>query len=158
MEANGRLDGMDKRLLQLAQDEFPLTDQPWLSIGNRLGITEREVLKRIGVLCKKGIIRKVGPALDARRIGLKASTLIAMKVPEERIRKVAKLLSEYEEVSHCYQRKHDYNLWFTVTARDEMELEKILEEIKRGVDIAENDLLDLRPIKIFKIDVRFQLA
>ena len=149
---------MDKRLLQLAQDEFPLTDQPWLSIGNRLGITEREVLKRIGVLCKKGIIRKVGPALDARRIGLKASTLIAMKVPEERIRKVAKLLSEYEEVSHCYQRKHDYNLWFTVTARDEMELEKILEEIKRGVDIAENDLLDLRPIKIFKIDVRFQLA
>jgi len=149
---------MDKRLLQLAQDEFPLTDQPWLSIGNRLGITEREVLKRIGVLCKKGIIRKVGPALDARRIGLKASTLIAMKVPEERIRKVAKLLSEYEEVSHCYQRKHDYNLWFTVTARDEMELEKILEEIKRGVDIAENDLLDLRPIKMFKIDVRFQLA
>ncbi len=149
---------MDKRLLQLAQDEFPLTDQPWLSIGNRLGITEREVLERIGRLCKKGIFRKVGPALDARRIGLKASTLIAMKVPEERIRKVAKLLSEYEEVSHCYQRKHDYNLWFTVTARDEMELEKILEEIKRGVDIAENDLLDLRPIKIFKIDVRFQLA
>lgn len=158
MKAAGRLDRVDKRLLQLAQDEFPLTHRPWASIGNRLGITEEEVLERLSRLCKKGIVRKVGPALDAGRVGLRASTLIAMKVPDDGIRKVAKLISEYEEVSHCYQRDHEYTLWFTVTARDEIELKKTLEEIKRRSDIAEDDVLDLRPTKTFKIDVRFQLV
>jgi len=157
LKATGRLDLMDRRLLEKAQDEFPLTLRPWASIAKKLGITEREVLERLSGLYRREIIRKIGPVLDARRVGLRASTLIAMKVPNNRIRKVAKLVSKYQEVSHCYQREHEYNFWFTIAAHDELELEKMLEKIRRGADIAEDDLLNLRPTKIFKIDVRFQL-
>jgi DNA-binding Lrp family transcriptional regulator len=153
-----RLNSIDKKLLQLAQDEFPLTNRPWADIGNRLGITEGEVMKRLSSLCRRGIVRKVGPALDARRVGLRASTLIAMKVPDGRIRNVAKLIGEYEGVSHCYQRENEYTLWSTMVARDEIELKKMLEEVRHRADIVEDDMLDLRPTKIFKIDVRFQLV
>jgi len=158
LKATGRLDPMDRRLLERAQDEFPLTVRPWESIGNDLGITEKEVMERLSRLSRRGVIRKIGPTLDARHVGLRASTLIAMKVPENRIQNVANMISEYRWVSHCYQREHEYNLWFTIAARDEPELEKTLEEIRRGADIAEDNVLNLPSIRIFKLDVRFQLT
>ena len=148
---------MDRRLLEKAQDEFPLIVRPWESIGNDLGITEKEVMERLRRLFRRGMIRKIGPSLDARRVGLRASTLIAMKVPENRIQDVAKIVGEYREVSHCYQREHEYNFWFTIAARSELELGKMLEEIRRRADVAENNLLDLPSTRTFKVDVRFQL-
>jgi DNA-binding Lrp family transcriptional regulator len=156
LKATGRLDVTDIRLLEIAQDEFPLTLRPWANIANELEITEEEVLERLSRLCRKGIVRKVGPVLDPRRVGLRASTLIAMRVPENRIRKVAQVVSKHEEVSHCHQREHEYNFWFTVAAHDEIELGKVLEMIKREAQIVEEDMLDLRPTEIFKIDVRFK--
>ena len=158
LKATGQIDLMDRRLLEKAQDEFPLTLRPWASIGNELGITEREVMERLSGLFRKGVIRKIGPALDAKRLGLRASTLIAMKVPENRIQNVANLVSKYREVSHCYEREHEYNFWFTIAARDESELEQMLQEIRRGADVAKDDMLNLQPTRIFKIDVRFQLT
>jgi DNA-binding Lrp family transcriptional regulator len=158
LKATGRLDLTDRRLLEKAQDEFPLTLRPWASIGNDLGITEKEVMERLSGLFRRGVIRKIGPALDARRVGLGASTLIAMKVPENRIQNVANMVSKYREVSHCYQREHEYNFWFTIAAHNEVELQKMLEEIRRGAHIAEDDVLSLPSTRIFKIDVRFQLT
>ena len=152
----GRLDVTDRKLLEIAQEEIPLDLRPWASIASRLEITEEETLERLSRLYRNRIIRKVGPALDPRRVGLRASTLIAMKVSENKIRKIARLVSKYEEVSHCHQREHEYNFWFTLAAHDEIELEKILEEIKVGAQIAEEDMLDLRPTEIFKIDVHFK--
>jgi DNA-binding Lrp family transcriptional regulator len=158
LKATNKLDPIDRRLLEKAQDDFPLTIQPWKSIGNDLGITEKEVMERLSALFRRGVIRKIGPSLDAGRVGLRASTLIAMKVPENRIEKIANLVSKYREVSHCYQREHEYNLWFTIAAPDEVELEKMIEEIRRDADIPEDDLLNLPGTRIFKIDVRFQLT
>jgi DNA-binding Lrp family transcriptional regulator len=158
LKATGQIDLMDRRLLEKAQDEFPLTLRPWASIGNELGITEREVIEWLSGLFRKGVIRKIGPALDAKRLGLRTSTLIAMKVPVNRIKNVANIISKYQEVSHCYEREHEYNLWFTIAARDESELEKMLQEIRRGANVAKDDVLDLPPTRVFKIDVRFQLT
>jgi DNA-binding Lrp family transcriptional regulator len=158
LKATDGLDLMDRKLLEKAQDEFPLTVQPWASIGNDLGITEKEVMERLSALFRRKVIRKIGPAIDAKRLGLRASTLIAMKVPENRIQNVADMVSKYREVSHCYQREHEYNFWFTIAAHNEVELEKMLEEIRQGADIAEDDVLNLPSTRIFKIDVRFQLT
>ena len=158
LKATGRLDLTDRRLLEKAQDEFPLTVRPWENIGNDLGITEKEVMKRLSRLSRRGFIRRIGPALDAKRVGLQASTLIAMKVPKNKIQNVANMISIYQEVSHCYQREHEYNLWFTIAAHNELELEKIIQEIRRGAGIAEHDVLNLPSTRIFKLDVRFQLT
>jgi DNA-binding Lrp family transcriptional regulator len=149
---------MDRRLLEKAQDDFPLTVRPWKSIGDGLGISEKEVMERLARLSREGVVRKIGPALDAQRIGLRASTLIAMKVPKNRIQNVAKLVSKYREVSHCYEREHEYNLWFIIAAPDKSELGKLIEEITRAADISENDVLNLPATRFFKVDVRFQLT
>ena len=153
-----RLDPIDRRLLEKAQDEFPLTVRPWESIGKDLEITEEEVMRRLKRLSRLGVIRKIGPALDSRRVGLRASTLVALKVPENRIQNVANIIRKYGQVSHCYQRGHEYNLWFTIAARDGPELEEFIEEIRQRAHIPEDDVLNLPSLRTFKIDVRFQLT
>jgi len=150
------LDEIDKQLLQLTQDEFSIMKRPWKELGNRLKITEEEVLLRLKRLCIKGVIRKIGPILNTRKLGLSASTLIAMKVPEEKIEQVASIINEYESVSHNYQREHEYNLWFTVRTSDEKKLRRTIEEIKRRTEIPDANILDLPTLRVFKIDVRFQ--
>jgi len=150
------LDEIDKQLLQLTQDEFSIMKRPWKELGNRLKITEEEVLLRLKRLCNKGVIRKIGPILNTRKLGLSASTLIVMKVPEEKIEQVASIINEYESVSHNYQREHEYNLWFTVRTSDEKKLRRTIEEIKRRTEIPDANILDLPTLRVFKIDVRFQ--
>ena len=158
MKSVTQIDVLDRKLLETAQDNFPLTRRPWASIGKQLGLTESEVIERLRVLYRKGVIRKIGPAIDAKHVGLHASTLIAMRLPRNRIQKVAAVVAQYQGVSHCYARNHQYNLWFTIAGRDEKELGKMLQEIKRKTKVAKDDVLDLRPTRIFKVDVRFQLT
>lgn len=153
-----KLDEIDKKLLQLAQDEFPITRRPWAALGNKLKITEEEVMSRLKRLHREGIIRKIGPILDARKLGLCASTLIAMKVPEEKLESVVDIINEYKSVSHNYLREHEYNLWFTITTSSKEELRRTVEEIKRRTEIPDTDVLDLSTSRRFKIDVRFQFT
>lgn len=153
-----KLDEIDKRLLQLIQDEFPITRRPWKELGEKLNITEDEVLSRLRNLYNKGIIRKIGPVIESRKLGLNASTLIAMKVPETEIERIARIINDYEIVSHNYLREHKYNLWFTITTSDEKELRKVLREIQRRTGIPDTDILDLPTVRRFKIDVRFRFT
>jgi len=147
-----KMDKTDRKLLQIMQDAFPLVSKPWLEIGRKLKLKEGEVLSRVKRLFKEGAIRKVGPTLDYRKIG-GASTLIAMKVPPKRIEEVARAINRLEEVTHNYQRDHEYNLWFTLTARDEKSLQSLIEIIKRSTGI--KNILNLPTIRLFKLDVRF---
>jgi DNA-binding Lrp family transcriptional regulator len=153
-----KLNEIDKKLLQLAQDEFPITRRPWAALGSKLKITEEEVMSRLKRLHREGIIRKIGPILDARKLGLCASTLIAMKVPEEKLESVVDIINEYKSVSHNYLREHEYNLWFTITTSSKEELKRTVEEIKRRTEIPDTDVLDLPTSRRFKIDVRFQFT
>ena len=149
-----KLDEMDRRLMQMLQDEFPLDERPWEILAARLGISAEEVLSRTKRLLKEGIVRKIFPVLNAYRLGTCDSTLIAMRVPPERMEEVASIVNEYKTVTHNYEREHDFNLWFTITACGKGELQKAIEEIKRRTRI--KDILDLRTTRVFKIDVRFQ--
>lgn len=153
-----KLDKLDKELLQLLQDEFPVEKRPWAELGKKLGIAEEEVLSRAKRLFSDGVIRKIRSILDAKKLGLCSSTLIAMKVPEEKMEKVVSIVNEYMSVTHNYRREHDYNLWFTVTTCGDKDLRSMVAEIKRRTGIPDSDVLDLPNTRLFKIDVRFKFT
>ena len=114
--ADWHLDILDRRLLEALQDNFPLTARPWREIGDRIGASEDDVLRRVRYLIDKGIVLTISPVLESTRIGLGASTLIGMRVPPDRVDAYA--LDQPEPgVSHNYIRDCDYNLWLTLAAR-----------------------------------------
>ena len=55
------LDQTDREILQLIQDDFPIVQEPWLEISNRLNISEDEVISRLKRLIEAGAILKIGP-------------------------------------------------------------------------------------------------
>nr|QNO58312.1 hypothetical protein IGEJHNFM_00028 [Methanosarcinales archaeon ANME-1 ERB7] len=153
-----KLDKQDKELLQQLQDNFPVEKRPWTNLGKILGISEEEVLSRIQRLSSDGFIRKLRTILDAKKLNTCSSTLMAMKVPEEKMEGVVNVVNEYMSVTHNYRREHDYNLWFTVTTCGGKDLGSTVEEIKRRTGIIEHDILDLPTTAVFKIDVRFKFT
>ena len=152
------LDKQDKELLQLLQDNFPVGKNPWAEIAKKLGIAEEEVFSRVTKLSEAGVIRKLRTILNGEKLGACSSTLMAMKVPEDKMDAVVSIVNEYMSVTHNYRREHDYNLWFTVTTCGNKNLESTVDEIKERTGIPDADVLDLPTTRVFKIDVRFKFT
>jgi DNA-binding Lrp family transcriptional regulator len=149
-------DAVELKLLDLLQDEFPLNSSPWETIGEKIGLSGREVLARVQDLHSRGIIRSISPILETGRIGLLASTLVAMQVPGYDIPRVVAIINEYSQVSHNYEREHYYNVWFTLSTRDRDECTRLVREIIARTGIPPERVLDLVTLERYKIDVRFR--
>ena len=148
------LTDIDRRLLNLLQDGFPLCRSPYAELGRRAGLTEAEALSRVAALRRAGFIRRIGGVLDSRRLGM-SGTLVAMKVPPERVEEVAAIINASPRVTHNYLREHEYNMWFTLSADSPGELADSLAEIRRATGI--DELLDLPATKVFKINVKMEM-
>ena len=109
------MDDVDRRLLNEIQKEFPVVAYPFKKIGERLDINGEEVLKRLRRLKKEGIIRRIGAVVDPRSLGW-VSTLCAARVPDERVEEFVAVVNRLPGVTHNYERKAYYNIWFTLTA------------------------------------------
>ena len=147
-----RLDALDRRLLDDFQSGIPLAPRPFALMAEQLGVAEAEVIARLQRLTEAGAISRVGPVFRPRQVG--ASTLAAMAVPPERLAEVATLVNSFPEVNHNYEREHDFNLWFVLTAPDEASLERVLDEIGRRAGLP---ALDLPMLAEYHIDLGFPL-
>jgi DNA-binding Lrp family transcriptional regulator len=148
------MDEVDLKLLADIQEGFPLVTRPFLNLGESLGLTETEVLIRLRNLQDKGFMRRIGPILDMRKLGC-SGVLVALRIDPDEADPVAAVVNEYEEVSHNYLRPNEsgYNLWFTVSAREDR-IEEILAEIKEKTGLTQ---LVLPTKRIFKIGVKFDI-
>lgn len=147
------MDSLNRKLLELIQNDFPVDPRPYQVLANKLETTEEEILRRLRGLKEQGIIRRLGGVFDSRKLGYK-STLCAMEVPKEKIPEVAKVINSYVGVTHNYIRKHEYNLWFTLITPSENKMNLILQEIK---DKTGYSAMSLPAKRLFKIKVSFQV-
>lgn len=143
---------VEHRLLNDFQRDFPLEPRPFAAIGQSLGLDERDVIDRLKDLKSNGSISRVGAAVRPGTVG--ASTLAAIRVPETRLEEVADIVTAFPEVNHNYEREHDVNLWFVVTAPDETALIGVLDAISEETGL---EVMDLRLLTPFHIDLGFDL-
>ena len=148
------MDDIDRQLLNVMQNEFPICEKPFLEIGKKLNICEEEVLARIHKLKSDGIIRRIGGVFDSQHLGYKSS-LFAVRVPPGDIESVAGYINQFPGVTHNYRRSHTYNLWFTLSASSPEKFSQIVEIIKTETGI--HDILELPAINIFQQEVKFQV-
>lgn len=156
--SKSQLDDTDKQILQSLQEDFPLTKNPWKEISLKTGIPEDQLITRIKNLQKAGVIRKIGPVVDPVKMGYTAATLVALRVPQERIEEVSALINQYNNISHNYEREHEYNVWFTLAAQTPQELTDTLGVILQKTGLSQDDVLNLPTVQRFKINVKFDLT
>lgn len=98
------LDELDKSIIAIMQDDFPLVPEPYRAIADKLGISEDELLIRLKEYRQSGKIRKMGAVLRHREVGYAANALCAWIVPAERVQEVGQLFAKEAVVTHCYAR------------------------------------------------------
>lgn len=143
---------LEQHLLNDFQRDMTLSTTPYADMAKQLGVNEDEVLRSVQSLQERGVISRVGPVFRPNRIGV--STLAAMSVPAEHLECVARIVSAFPEVNHNYEREHEYNLWFVVTASSEEHLDIVLYEIEQH---AEYPVMSLPMLDDYFIDLGFQL-
>lgn len=145
-------DDLDKKLINLLQSEFPLTEKPYATLGLRLGVSEHEAISRIDRLKAGAVIRMIGPVLDAGSLGYR-TMLVAMSIAKDKIAKAEQIIAGHPGVSHGYERDHRFNLWFTFAASADLEteLKQLVSSIKAEA------VFSLPAVKVFKIGAYFDM-
>lgn len=153
--ALNHLDPADREILNIIQSRFPRVSRPYAAIADEIGLTEEVVLARIAALKDSGIVRRIGGIFASDKMGF-TSTLVALKVEEDKIESVAAAVSAYPGVTHNYQRAHEFNIWFTLVTGSEEELQKTLNTIMELDGVVK--LRNLPALKLFKIGVNFDMS
>lgn len=146
------LGALERALLNDFQRGFPLSERPFAEIAERLGSSESAVLAAFDALRSAGALSRIGAVVRPHRAGW--STLAAMAVPEASLADVAALVSAYPEVNHNYEREHDLNLWFVVTAGDAARVAEVLGDIERQSGL---EVLDLPLEEAYCLDLGFEI-
>ncbi|HAZ63285.1 MAG TPA: Lrp/AsnC family transcriptional regulator, partial [Armatimonadetes bacterium] len=149
------MDQVDRQLLTAAQRGIPLVPDPFAVLGAELDLGGEEVRTRLARLREAKVVRQISAIFDSGRLGYKTS-LVAMKLPADRLQAAAELINLHPGVSHNYRRNHDFNLWFTIAVppgRDLQEEVAVLAEHVRA-----ESCRPLPTLRLFKIGVHFDLA
>ena len=148
------MDDLDKRLLDIIQSDFPLEARPYAVVGERLRLTEAEVLARVRALKARGVIRRIGGNFQSRKLGFH-STLCAARVPAEKLDAFVAEVNRHPGVTHNYLRRHPYNVWFTFIGPSRPQVDETLAEMRRSTGV---DILNLPASRMYKIKVDFKMA
>ena len=144
---------MKQEILSRIQKKFPLVQKPFQTIANELNISEDEVLSILQAEKKDKIIRQTSAIFDTKRLGYKSS-LVAFKIPEEKIDAAVEIINSHPGVSHNYERNHDFNIWFTMAIAPDSEIG--LDDTIKILSILcdADDYIMLPTLKLFKINVK----
>lgn len=148
------LDALDRALLNELQWNFPLSETPWAALGDTLGTSEQDVMARVERLRREGIIRQVSAIFDTRKLGYKSS-LVAVRVPEERVGEAAAIINSHPGVSHNYRRTHHFNIWFTLAVPPDDDLDEHLARLAEAAQVEK--IRKLPTLKLYKIGVKLDM-
>ena len=150
------LDEADKKLLNLMQGSFALTQRPFAHVAGLAGLAEDEVMARVQRLLDKRIIREITPIFDTRALGYR-SMLVAAKVDAEHPHRAAKVINSHPGVTHNYLRNHDFNLWFTIAVEphSRLGLDGTLDAL--AAETGAQSIRQLPTLKLFKIRMDLEM-
>ena len=144
---------LEEKLLKEIQKHIPLVERPFGWVAKNLGVSEKEVIKAIEDLKARKVIRQISPIYDTRAVGYDSS-LVAFRVPEERLTEVASFINTHPGVSHNYERRHEFNLWFTLAVPPDggLSLEETVSLMAELQGVEQYAIL--RTLKTYKIGVK----
>lgn len=144
----------ENELARIVQEGFPVTERPFDELAQRMQVSADQVLQTLKGWRKRKLLREISAVMEGSRIGYE-SALVCGAVPASEMDRVASIISDHPLVTHNYERRHFYNLWFTIAAPKTDGVERHVRALER--------LTGYRPFYIlrrrhtFKIGVVFDM-
>jgi DNA-binding Lrp family transcriptional regulator len=145
------LNKFQKQLCNVLQEPLPICAGPFEAIAEKLATDESTVISETEKLKSLGLIRRFSASVNYRALG-KAATLVTAHVPEKDLVIITTVINALPGVSHNYLRDHHYNLWFTLQADTDKQLQTLLTNLSKRLD---TQFHPLPAIRLFKLNVRF---
>lgn len=124
------IDPTERAVVNGLQGGFPITHRPFRDAGAALGLSEGELIDTVSHLVQNGSLSRFGPLWNAERLGGEVC-LCGMAVPAERFDEVAETVNAHREVAHNYERSHELNMWFVLSADRPGRIEDVALEIEQ---------------------------
>jgi DNA-binding Lrp family transcriptional regulator len=135
----------DVATIVATQGPMPVVPEPYAPAAERLGVSQDDVLARLGSLRERGGLRRVAAILYHRRAGFSANGMGVWKVPEAEILDTGKRMAAFRGISHCYQRPTypdwPYSVFTMAHGRSKEECDAILDSIAAATGITERATL-----------------
>ena len=152
------LDSINHNLINMLQGGFPISENPYQEIANKVGISEDELLWRLEGMKTDGIYSRFGPLYNAVALG-GAVTLAALAVPEKEFERITELVNAHEEVAHNYQRAHhrsptQFNMWFVISTETADEIGQVIEQIEAETELT---VYNMPKLKEYFLELKFVL-
>jgi DNA-binding Lrp family transcriptional regulator len=144
---SSEMDITDRAILNIIQEEFPLTEKPFEAIGKQAGIRGKEALERIRRLSEEGYIRRIGLVLERKKLGY-ASLLCGTHADTDTIEEIAGEISKEPGVTHNYEREGELNLWFTITMKTMDDINTFITNLEKAFPIKVYRFPEKRTFKI----------
>lgn len=139
--------------MNLLQNGFPVTELPYREAAELIGITEDELIERLGRMLDEGVLTRFGPLFQAERIG-GAFTLAAMSVPKDDFDRVAAIVNAFPEVAHNYERDHALNMWFVLATETPQGIEETIARIERETGYK---VIDIPKFREYFVGLKFDV-
>ena len=142
------LTGDDLRLIGALRNGLPLCDQPYDVLGDRIGLTGREVRDRLARYRDSGALSRFGVIVRHDRLGYTASAMVVWNVPDDKADALGERLGACPGIGLSYQRdRHPllwpYNLYAMIPGRSREEVRALVDRVNEtcGLGGFPHDLL-----------------
>ena len=108
------LDGTDREIISLLQYDGRM---PYTEIGEKLGISEGAVRRRVKRLTEDGILQIVG-IVEPRLMNWNAAGMIGVNVQSGQMEEAAEAIGNFPEVTYLFMASGGFDLFVEVYCRD----------------------------------------
>ncbi|MFN2378484.1 MAG: Lrp/AsnC family transcriptional regulator [Candidatus Binatia bacterium] len=125
-EAPRLLDGIDRRILEVLQDDARISN---VDLAARVGLSPSPCLRRVRDLEERGIVRRYVALLDPGAVGLGVSVFVQVSLErqaEQGLGTFEKRILERPEVMECYLMTGDADYLLRVVVPDVAAFERFL--------------------------------
>ncbi|MDS4069766.1 MAG: Lrp/AsnC family transcriptional regulator [Candidatus Competibacter sp.] len=148
------MDELKRRLIDEWQGGFPLCEQPFAVVAERLDSSEDAVLQALRDLLADGTLTRFGPLFQIERLG-GAFSLAALQAPEADFDRIACIVNGFPEVAHNYRRDHAFNMWFVLATETPAGMNRTVERIAAATGLP---VFDFPKEREYFIEARFAVG
>lgn len=147
-----QLDSLDLSLLGALQGGLALVPRPFLAIGERMGLDEDAVCRRVAAFVDAGVIKRFGVVVRHHELGYRANAMVVFDVADDRVDAVGADLAREAGVTLCYRRSRclphwHYNLYCMVHGRTRPEVAPVIARLAAQAGSEPQVLFSVRRFK-----------
>lgn len=138
----GEITCQDRALIGAIQKGLPLVSHPYEAIGKSVGMSESEVIERIGSWIADGTIKRMGVVVRHHELGYRDNAMVVWDVPDDRVSELGRRFGNFEFVTLSYRRRRcpprwPYNLFCMIHGRDRDTVLRNLASLEEACNVRE---------------------